>query len=86
MNNDTGLSKLIVGAIVGAVTVEYLREKKPEVLDDIKEHTKGLVSAFKPVYKDMEKTLNDVTDSISKIDKESSTRKSKKKNQKRGGD
>ncbi len=47
---DKSLGQLLIGAVLGAVAVEVLREKKPEVLDEIKSNAKDIVKDLKGVY------------------------------------
>ena len=47
---DKSLGQLLIGAVFGAVAVEVLREKKPEVLDEIKSNAKDIVKDLKSVY------------------------------------
>ena len=47
---DKSLGQLLIGAILGAVAVEVLREKKPELFDEIKSNAKDIVKDLKSVY------------------------------------
>jgi len=47
---DKSLGQLVIGAVLGAVAVEVLREKKPEVLDEIKSNARDIVKDLESVY------------------------------------
>jgi len=47
---DKSFGQLLIGAVLGAVAIEVLREKKPELLDEIKSNTKDIVNDLKSVY------------------------------------
>lgn len=47
---DKSLGQLIIGAVLGAVAIEVLREKKPDVFDEIKNNAKDITKDFKSVY------------------------------------
>jgi gas vesicle protein len=46
---DKTLSQLLIGAILGAVAIEVLREKRPEVFNEIKHNAKEIAKDFKSV-------------------------------------
>ncbi len=56
---DKSLGQLIIGAVLGAVAVEVLRGKKPEVLDEIKSNAKGIAIDLKNIYKQLNTTIRD---------------------------
>lgn len=47
---DKSLGQLLIGAVLGAVAVEVLREKKPEVFNEIKSNAKDIATDLKGVY------------------------------------
>ena len=54
---DKSLGQLLIGAVLGVVAVEVLREKKPEVLDEIKSNAKDIVKDLKSVYSKIKTTV-----------------------------
>ena len=46
---DKSLGQLLIGAVLGAVAIEFLREKKPEVFDEIKNNAMEITKDFKSV-------------------------------------
>jgi hypothetical protein len=56
---DKSLGQLLIGVILGAVAVEVLRGKKPEVLDEIKSNAKGIAKELKNIYKQLNTTIRD---------------------------
>jgi len=59
---DKSIGQLIIGAILGAVAVEVLREKKPEVLEEIKKNAKDIVKDLKTIYRQMNKAFRNLTE------------------------
>ena len=56
---DKSLGQLLIGAVLGAAAVEVLREKKPEVLDEIKSNAKDIAKDLKNIYKQLNTTIRD---------------------------
>ena len=56
---DKSLGQLLIGADLGAAAVEVLREKKPEVLDEIKSNAKDIAKDLKNIYKLLNTTIRD---------------------------
>jgi hypothetical protein len=56
---DKSLGQLLTGAVLGAVAVEVLRAKKPEVLDEITSNAKGIAINIKNIYKQLNTTVRD---------------------------
>jgi hypothetical protein len=56
---DKSFGQLLIGAVLGAVAVEVLREKKPEVLDEIKSNVKGVAKDLKSIYRRINTTVKD---------------------------
>ena len=56
---DRSLGQLLVGAVLGAVAVEVLREKKPEVLDEIKKNAKDITKDLKNIYGQIKTAVKD---------------------------
>ena len=56
---DKSLGQLLIGAVLGAVAVEVLRKKKPEVLDEIKNNAKVIAKDLKNIYKQLNTTIRD---------------------------
>ena len=54
---DKSLGQLLIGAVLGAVAVEVLRKKKPEVLDEIKSNAKDITKDLKSVYSKIKTTV-----------------------------
>ena len=57
------LGQLLIGAVLGAVAVEVLREKKPEVLDEIKKNAKCIAKDLKSIYKQIKTAVKDWAES-----------------------
>jgi hypothetical protein len=47
---DKSLGQLLIGAVLGAVAIEVLREKNPEVYEEFKNNAKDITKDFKSVY------------------------------------
>jgi len=62
---DKSLGHLLIGAVLGAVAVEVLREKKPEVLDEIKSNAKDIVKNLKGIYGQVKTAFKDWAESPS---------------------
>ena len=60
MNKD--LNQLFLGVIIGAVGIEVLRKKQPELLEKIKESSKDLARGLESVYKEIEETIKKAAD------------------------
>ena len=56
---DKSFGQLLIGAVLGSVAVEVLREKKPEVLDGIKSNVKDITKDLKSVYSKIKTTVRD---------------------------
>jgi hypothetical protein len=56
---DKSFGQLLIGAVLGAVAIEVLREKKPELLDKIKSNTKDIVNELKSVYSKINTAVRD---------------------------
>lgn len=56
---DKSLGQLIIGAVLGAVAVEVLREKKPELFDEIKKNTKDIANDLKSIYRQIKTAVNE---------------------------
>ena len=54
---DKSLGQLLIGAVLGAVAVEVLRGKKPDVLDEIKSNAKDITKDLKSVYSKIKTTV-----------------------------
>ena len=83
MNRD--LNQLFLGVIIGAVGIEVLRKKKPEVLEKIKESSKDLAKAFESVYQEIGETVKKATDeniTQPKVRKATTSKAKKRKNRK----
>lgn len=55
------LSQLVVGAIIGVVAAEILRDTKPEILEKVKENAKGFTRVFESIYKEVKGKVGDMT-------------------------
>ncbi len=62
---DKSLGQLIIGAVLGAVAVEVLREKKPELFDEIKKNAKDIAKDLKSIYSQTKTAVKDWTQSPS---------------------
>lgn len=47
---DKSLGQLIIGAVLGVVAVEVLREQKPDVFNEIKNDAKDITKDLKSIY------------------------------------
>ena len=47
---DKASGQLLIGAVLGAVAIEVLREKKPELFAEIKSNATDIVKDLKSVY------------------------------------
>lgn len=56
---DKSLGQLLIGAVMGAVAVEVLRKKKPEVLNEVKSNAKDIAKDLKSIYGQIRTTLKD---------------------------
>ena len=56
---DKSLGQLLIGSVLGAVAVELLREKKPEVFNDIKNNAKDITKDLKSIYSKIRTTTKD---------------------------
>jgi gas vesicle protein len=56
---DKSLGQLLIGAVLGAVAIEVLREKKPKVFDEIKNNAKDITKNFKSVYDTIKTAANE---------------------------
>ena len=56
---DKSLGQLLIGAVLDAVAVQVLREKKPELFDEIKSDTKDFVKDLKGVYSKVRAAVKD---------------------------
>jgi len=54
---DKSLGQLLIGTVLGAVAVEVLREKKPDILDEIKSNAKDITKDLKSVYSKIKTTV-----------------------------
>ena len=59
---DKSLGQLLIGAVLGAVAVEVLRKKKPELFDEIKTDAKDITKSAKSIYKHIRKTVEDLAE------------------------
>ena len=62
---DKSLGQLLIGAVLGAVAVEVLREKKPELFDEIKKDAKNIAKDLKSIYRQIKTAVNDWAQSAS---------------------
>ena len=53
------VGQLIIGAVLGAVAVEVLRKKKPELIDEIKKSAKDITKGLKGIYRQINTTIKD---------------------------
>ncbi|MCP4256413.1 MAG: hypothetical protein GY774_02675 [Planctomycetes bacterium] len=56
---DKSLGQILIGAVLGAAAVEMLREKKPEVFDEIKNNAKDITKDIKSIYSKIRTTAKD---------------------------
>ena len=47
---DKSLGQLLIGAVLGAIAAEIMRQKNPELFDEIKNNAKDITKDFKSVY------------------------------------
>jgi len=62
---DKSLGQLLISAILGAIAAEILREKKPELFDEIEKNTKDIAKDLKNIYKQINTTIRDWAENIS---------------------
>jgi len=62
---DKSLGQLLIGAVLGAVAVEVLREKKPELFDEIKKDAKDIAKDLKSICRQIKTAVNDWAESAS---------------------
>ena len=62
---DKSLGQLLIGAVLGAVAVEVLRERKPELFDEIKKDAKDIVKDLRSIYRQIKTAVNDWAQSAS---------------------
>lgn len=56
---DKSLGQLIIGAVLGAVAVEVLREKKPELFDETKKNATDIAKDLKNIYRQIKTAVKD---------------------------
>jgi hypothetical protein len=52
------MGKILLGAVVGAITVEVVRETNPGVIKELKESVKGLVKSVRTLYSEFDDRVN----------------------------
>ena len=62
---DKSLGQLLIGAVLGAVAVEVLREKKPELFDEIKKDAKDIANDLESIYRQIKTAIEDWAESAS---------------------
>lgn len=62
---DRSFGQLLIGAVLGAVAVELLREKKPEILDEIKKNAKDITEDLKSIYRQIKTAVKNWAESPS---------------------
>ncbi|MBF0252724.1 MAG: hypothetical protein HQL29_02815 [Candidatus Omnitrophica bacterium] len=58
--NDKDLKNMLMGAVIGVITVEAIRETKPEVIENLKQGVKGVVNSIRIVYGEFEKRVKGI--------------------------
>jgi hypothetical protein len=54
MMTRSDLEKMVLGAVIGVITVEVVREKTPEVIKELKSNVVGLARSARTLYKEFE--------------------------------
>jgi len=62
---DKSLGQLLIGDVLGAVAVEVLQEKKPEVFNEIKNNAKDITKDLKSVYSKIRIAAKDLAQNTS---------------------
>ena len=48
---------MCIGAVIGVITMEAMKEKKPEVVENIKNGIRGITRSVKVLYDDFENNV-----------------------------